>query len=162
MRVFITMLALALAAGCSQKQRVSAKAPSFQVRLVADAPAAGSQEMMFTRKQQDGSITQEVLHLQGPVLLSEAAVKATWIWKRGDVVGIDITLTDAGRRQLADLTRQNIGRRIAIIIDGRVRCAPKIVGEIDNGTFTVTSDWSLEEVDEVARRFDAGGAKRSH
>ena len=136
------------------------KGPTLEVRLVTEAPSADSDAMMLTNKQQNGSPTQEVVHVKRTLLLSQAAVRAVWVWKRGEVVGIDITLTDAAKTQLAELTRQNVGKRLAIVIDGRLRSAPKIMDEIDNGSFTVTSDWTLAEVQQLADRFEAAGAER--
>jgi preprotein translocase subunit SecD len=164
-QVLVALTALALTLGCRQEvtpaDGTALKPATLQVRLILDAPVGDSEEMTFTNKDRFGARTQEMLHVGRTELLNESAVKATWIWKRGEVVGMDITLTDQGRKQLADLTRRNIRKRVAIVIDGRVRSAPKIDDEISNGRFTVTSDWSLGEVDQLAQRFEAGGAMRS-
>ena len=149
------MLALVLASGCGAKQAVTAaRTPSLQVRLVADEPSGSSESFTFTNGQ-------EVVHLQGAVLLDETAVTATWIWQRGSTVGIDLTLTGPGKVRLAERTRENIGKRVGIIIDGRLRSVAEITGEVSSGMLTVTSDWTLEEVDKLAREFDSTGTERS-
>jgi preprotein translocase subunit SecD len=44
-----------------------------------------------------------------------------------------ITLTAEGRRKFGDMTEAAIGRKIAIVIDGRIMSAPIIIGPIRNG-----------------------------
>ena len=137
-----------------------AKGPRLEVRLIAETPVAGSESMAVTNRQSNSGMTAEVIHVERAVLLDEASVRAVWVWKRGNVVAMDIELTDSAKTTLADLTREDAGKRLAILIDGRIRCTPKIVGEMENGSFTVASDWTLSEVQGLADRFQAAGAKR--
>lgn len=157
MRYLVMLLVVALIAGCGEKQGgaggASTKAPSLQLRLLAEQPSTSSEAVTFTNGQQ-------VLYAQQAVLLDETSGSATWIWQRGHVVGMDLTLTGAGKARLGNLTRHNIGKRMAIVIDGRLRSAPKIENEWSS-TLTVVSDWSFKEANEVAREFDAVGTERS-
>ena len=72
-----------------------------------------------------------------------------------DVPNIEFTLNEAGGETLARGTRRNVGRRLAIVLDGVVQSAPVIQGEIResgeiNGRFT------REEAEELARVLRAG------
>jgi preprotein translocase subunit SecD len=51
---------------------------------------------------------------------------------------VAITFTAAGKAALAALTRAHVGKKLAIILDGRIHSAPVIGGPIDGGKVTIT------------------------
>lgn len=67
---------------------------------------------------------------------------------RGSI--IRIVLTPVGAHKLADLTRRNIGRRLAIFVDDKLACAPMIVSEIDSNEAYITADYRREEAERIA------------
>ncbi len=72
------------------------------------------------------------------------------------VASIGFTTTDDGARTFAQVTGNNIGRRMAIILDGRVFSAPNIQGRIPNGRGEITGMNSLEEAKDLAIVLRAG------
>ena len=72
------------------------------------------------------------------------------------VASIGFTTTDDGARTFARVTGNNIGRRMAIILDGRVFSAPNIQGRIPNGRGEITGMNSLEEAKDLAIVLRAG------
>ncbi|MEZ0297161.1 MAG: protein translocase subunit SecD [Candidatus Methylacidiphilales bacterium] len=50
----------------------------------------------------------------------------------------------------ANLTGENVGRQLAIVLDNEVKSAPEIKGRIDGGRATITGDFTLEEAQELA------------
>ncbi len=63
---------------------------------------------------------------------------------------IEVTFTPNGRRQFADVTRQSINKRLAIIINGQVVSAPVIKSEISGGTAMISGDFSPSEAKELS------------
>lgn len=57
-----------------------------------------------------------------------------------------ITFTDNGRKKFREITYDNIGRQLAIVIDGKVYSAPNIASEIPSGRSQVTGCITKEEV----------------
>jgi preprotein translocase subunit SecD len=46
---------------------------------------------------------------------------------------IDFTLTDEGAKRFGEVTRDNIGHRLAIVLDGELYSAPNIQSPIETG-----------------------------
>jgi len=62
-----------------------------------------------------------------------------------------LTLTPSGAARLEALTRDWIGRRAAIIIDGDIRVTPVIRSAIAGGRASITVD-NRDEADQLAKR----------
>ncbi|MBE0544149.1 MAG: hypothetical protein IH623_22650 [Verrucomicrobia bacterium] len=58
---------------------------------------------------------------------------------------IDFVLTPAGAAAFARVTRDNVGRRLAMVLDGEVQTAPVIRSPIDTGRAQITGDFDLAE-----------------
>ena len=63
---------------------------------------------------------------------------------------VAITLSDEGAKKFADLTAANIGKQIAITLDGQVLTAPVVQQAITGGQAVITGSNSLEEAKELA------------
>ena len=55
-----------------------------------------------------------------------------------------------------ELTRKNVGKRMAIYLDGGVISAPVVREAISGGKAQITGDFSLEEAKELVQRLNAG------
>src|SRR5438552_7749741 len=102
--------------------------PVFQVRLVIDRPTAESEEMTITRTDAAGGTTREVLQVQRTPLLDHKAVRSASVQTSAPTGApeIQVTFTDKGAQRFAEITRQNIGKRLAIVVDGKLLSAPVI------------------------------------
>jgi len=65
-----------------------------------------------------------------------------------------------GSKRLAKLTKENIGRRLAIIFEEKVLMAPKIKEAIPNGELVITGKFSRDELIDLELMFKAGGSVR--
>ncbi|MEK7707298.1 MAG: protein translocase subunit SecD, partial [Verrucomicrobiota bacterium] len=63
---------------------------------------------------------------------------------------IDFALNSDGAALFADITRENIGRRLAIVLDGELYSAPVIQGEIPSGRGQITGSFDLQAAFELA------------
>ncbi len=75
------------------------------------------------------------------VLLTEADVaKASVIEVKGRPA-IELVMNDDARRKLLHLTQDNVGRRLGVVIDGHLLCAPKIEEPNATGVIVVTGQF---------------------
>ena len=69
---------------------------------------------------------------------------------------ISMQMSAAGAKTWRRLTANNVGRRIAIVLDNYVYSAPNVEGEIPNGNSSITGDFTLEEAKDLANILKAG------
>ncbi len=63
---------------------------------------------------------------------------------------VEFTLTDEGRKKFADVTSNNKGRALAILIDDKIRSAPVINEPITGGSARISGSFSMEEANDLA------------
>jgi preprotein translocase subunit SecD len=69
---------------------------------------------------------------------------------------VSVELNPAGARAFAALTEANVGRRLAIILDGNVHSAPVIRERIPSGQAQITGGFTSEEATDLAIVLRAG------
>lgn len=69
---------------------------------------------------------------------------------------VNFSLDAEGARQFAEMTKHNIGRALAIVLDGQVITAPVIQGVIGNGSGQISGHFTSEEASELALLLRAG------
>ncbi len=69
---------------------------------------------------------------------------------------INLEFDDEGSDLFAELTRQNIGQRIAIYLDGIPISAPVVQSEITQGRAVISGGFTLPEAKELVQRLNAG------
>ena len=74
----------------------------------------------------------------------------------GSEVKVDFTMNAEGAKTWARMTRENVDRCIAIILDGYVRSYPRVANEITGGSTEVTGDFTIEEADDLANILKSG------
>jgi len=72
---------------------------------------------------------------------------------------ISFTMSPSSARAFAELTKNNVGRQAAILIDGRRISAPVIREPILGGAGQISGHLSFEEAREMAIRLSSGAAK---
>jgi SecD/SecF fusion protein len=63
---------------------------------------------------------------------------------------IDFQMTSEGASLFADVTTQNTGRQLAIVLDGELKSAPSIRGAIVTGRGEISGNYDLKEAFELA------------
>jgi preprotein translocase subunit SecD len=69
---------------------------------------------------------------------------------------VSVDFNAAGARAFADLTDSNVGRRLAIVLDGNVHSAPQIRERIPSGRAQITGGFTSEEATDLAIVLRAG------
>ena len=73
---------------------------------------------------------------------------------RGNVV--NMRMNDSGAQAWATLTRNNIGRPIAIVLDNNVYSFPNVNNEITGGSSEITGNFTPEEANDLANVLKSG------
>jgi preprotein translocase subunit SecD len=132
----------------------STNSPVFQIRLVLDAPSGDSEQMSIISRK-------EVVNVQKTVLIDESALKS--VQATTDKQGypqIDLTFSGEGRKRFAEVTRQNVGKRLAFIGAGRLYCAPVIKTEISGGKAMIVGFSSQQEAKDLSAKIGEAISKR--
>lgn len=74
----------------------------------------------------------------------------------GSEVKVDFNMNSEGAKTWARMTRENVNRCIAVVLDGYVRSYPRVVGEIPTGSTEITGDFTIEEADDLANILKSG------
>ncbi len=69
---------------------------------------------------------------------------------------ITFKMTSEGAEKFAKITRENIGKKLAITLDGVVQTAPQINTEIPSGNGVITGNYTVEEAKATATLLNAG------
>jgi protein-export membrane protein SecD len=69
---------------------------------------------------------------------------------------VSLRFDDEGTKLFAGLTKKNLGKTLAIFLDGQVVSAPTVQSEITNGEAVITGDFSVEEAKKLAGRLNEG------
>ena len=69
---------------------------------------------------------------------------------------VSMSMNTDGARRWALLTKQNIGKSIAIVLDGYVYSAPNVINEITGGNSQITGHFTPEEAKDLANVLKSG------
>ena len=69
---------------------------------------------------------------------------------------VSMSMNTEGARRWAVLTKQNIGKEIAIVLDGYVYSAPRVNGEITGGNSQITGNFTPELTKDLANVLKSG------
>ena len=105
--------------------------------------------MEFKLKNDDGTL--------GETLLTGSALKKADV--SYDNLGrpqISFEMTQEGAAAFAKITRENIGKQLAITLDGVEQTAPRINSEIPSGNGVITGNYTVDEAKGTATLLNAG------
>jgi SecD/SecF fusion protein len=152
--------------GLSEEDKDSARAniqraAFLEFRMVhpksADLISQGLTEpgyQLMRVKEEDGQTGQG--HVETMLVQKKAAMTGKYIKSAGvtrDAVGqaeIEFTLTSDGASIFGDLTEQNVGQRMAIVLDGELLSAPVIQNPITGGSGVITGNFTDKSAHDLA------------
>ncbi len=111
----------------------------------------GCELLRREEKLRDGSKRVEQIIVRKKADLSGSIIKNAQV-VRGNLgePQIDFTLNSDGTERFGEITRANVGRRMAIILDGVLYSAPVIQSAIETGRGQITGQFDLPEAFELA------------
>ncbi|MBQ2344297.1 MAG: protein translocase subunit SecDF, partial [Prevotella sp.] len=69
---------------------------------------------------------------------------------------VSMSMNTEGARRWAALTKANVGKAIAIVLDGVVYSAPRVNGEIDGGQSSISGNFTIEDTKDLANTLKSG------
>ncbi len=69
---------------------------------------------------------------------------------------VSMSMNSDGARRWAELTKANVGKAIAIVLDGVVYSAPRVNGEISGGNSQITGNFTIEDTKDLANTLKSG------
>ena len=125
---------------CSEEQRAT-----LEFRIAEDEAGPGLTEAAF-----GPAGTRFYLHRE--VLVNESDVDSAYVTLHEGRPAVGVLFTAAGSRKWEELTGQNVGKRCAMILNGDLVSAPRIMAPVPVGRAIVAGDFTEAEADRVARR----------
>ena len=69
---------------------------------------------------------------------------------------VSMSMNSDGARRWASLTKANVGRAIAIVLDGSVYSAPRVSNEITGGNSEISGNFTIEDTKDLANTLKSG------
>ncbi len=133
------------------------------IKLIGETPQLDfRQEVSIEELQKKLNIDAKNLNIQGPQfdrtdLTGKYLKRATVSFDQfGNTPQVSLEFDSAGTKLFADLTKKNLGKRIAIYLDGTPISAPTVQAEITNGKAVITGGFTLPEAKQLAQRLNSG------
>ena len=123
----------------------------FELRAVADAATDETKE--YSMPQRNGDSEKILLH--SATLLDRTAIKSAAIERESnDTIGILITLTESGGKRFGEITTKYAGKRLGIILDGKLHSTPVVRDPILGGSLTLTGNFTKLEATELVKKLN--------
>ncbi len=85
-----------------------------------------------------------------PLLTGDSIKKAYMSFDQYNQPAVSLEFTPEGSKVFADVTRRNVGRNLAIVLDGKVQSAPQIREPITGGRASITGHFTVTEAQDLA------------
>jgi RNA polymerase sigma factor (sigma-70 family) len=124
----------------------------FQVQLVADEPGQDTEPMTNSASGAKG----DTLHVNKTPLLDYTAIRSVNVTKNAESGEPEIhaDLSDEGRELFAAVTKENLNKRLAIVMNGQLYRAPVIRSEIADGKVLITGNFTEEEAQQLVAKIN--------
>lgn len=133
-------------------KEILGKPAVLQFAIVKDT-YNGYQDTQLNTLQKEGK------HVLGPVLLTGdkiTSAKATYGGQLGQTPQVSMSFNNEGAMRFAQITAQNVNKRLAIVLDNKIITAPKIDESIPDGKAEIRGIKSIDEAKEIALVLNTG------
>ncbi len=141
-------------------KRLIGRTAQLRFQIVSEDPNAAGLEHLsgveydaFTKTETEVSYAVERTVLMSGEVISDARHRPGQF---GDSPYVSITLNGRGARIFERITSENVQRRLAIVLDGKVQSAPVIRERIGGGRAVITGSFDLDEARDLAIVLRAG------
>lgn len=141
MKIIFSICLLVLIFSCSDtKEKTESVVLEFRIAEVEPAP--GLTEMTVQN-------TKEKFYLHDEVLLNNEDFKSAeyTLWQGRP--GVKLIMTEKGKEKWADITEQNIGNHIGMVLNNELVSAPLVRAKIDVGIAIIQGIFTEEEAKKI-------------
>jgi preprotein translocase subunit SecD len=118
-------LTLSLFGACATRQEAAVACPAIEMRAVADTKTNSTRAVTV-----DDTTT--IITSRTPLVSTGDITSASASRSGGEWI-LHFDLTEEAAKRLHDYTAQHVGDKLALLVDGKVRGAPRIAGAITGG-----------------------------
>ncbi len=119
----------------------------LECRFAETSPGPDLTEMAFEP-------TGEKFYLHQQVEITELDVISARVVQGNEPPVVELNFTPEGTIRLAQLTASNVGRCLAMLVDGKLVSAPLIKAEIPGGRALIMGKFTLEEATQIAEKIN--------
>ncbi|HML61558.1 MAG TPA: protein translocase subunit SecD [Solidesulfovibrio sp.] len=117
----------------------------------------GDELSVLRHRNPDGSYLERPIVLRADaVMTGETISDARANFDNSNRAYVGLSFTPSGARQFERVTGENVKKRLAIVLDGKVYSAPTIQEKISGGRASITGNFSTEEARDLAIVLRAG------
>jgi protein-export membrane protein SecD len=127
--------------------------------LKGDSEVLKDYEVLYTQQKDERGIRREatpILVKRQPELTGAGLTDAFVGYGPSGFPEVNFVLNKEGAAKFAEVTEKNIGKRLAIVLDGVVKSAPVIRDRIPDGRGQISGDFTMDEAKELAVVLRAG------
>ncbi|MGE4193470.1 MAG: protein translocase subunit SecD [Pseudodesulfovibrio sp.] len=126
-------------------------------KAVEGVMAPGRELSVLLHRQADGNYAESPIVLKkDAVLTGEYVTDAQVRLDQWNTPYVSLTFNTRGAKVFTDLTTENVNKRMAIVLDGKVYSAPVIRERIAGGSASITGNFTREEARDLAVVLRAG------
>ncbi len=118
-----------------------------KLKLALEAKIPDDYELKYTQDDNEAILLEKKASLTGDAI-SNASVRFDQSQFNEPVVSLQFN--PAGAKTFAELTSNNIGKRLAIVLDGKVQSAPRIKEAIPQGEAVITGRFDIKQAQDLA------------
>jgi preprotein translocase subunit SecD len=142
MRLSLAVLLVVASGGCANWRFWERSVP-VEFKIGESKPADGLSEQTVAGSDQ-------TVYLHPKAALTNADIASATVKPASEGFGVEVVFTEEGRKAFANLTKNNVEKHLAIIVDGEIVSAPIIKSPIATGAALITGDFSEEEANRIA------------
>ena len=118
-------LMICLCLACATRHEAGASCPAIEMSVVADTQADSTKTVTLND-------TTTILISRTPLVATGDITGAT-ASQTEDQWGLNFTVTDDAAKRVHEFSKQNVGRNLALVVDGKVHGTPRIASAIIDG-----------------------------
>jgi preprotein translocase subunit SecD len=130
---------LSILFGCTENEKVT-----LEFRIAEDEPAPDLTEIAFEP-------TGETFYLHNEVLVNQHDVESAAVMMQQGQSAVELILTSEGAEKFKELTAQNVGKRCAMVLNGKFLSAPVIRDTILGGRAIINGIFTEAEAEDIAK-----------
>ena len=116
---------------------------TLEFRLAETSPADGLTEYLMKN-------SNESLYLHPEILITNLDIDSCYADEHLGRNIISIIFNEKGKEKFAKLTGENVGKRVAMLLDSKLIIAPKIMAPITAGRAEISGNFTEEEAEKLA------------
>ena len=122
---------------------------------------APNTQVLITRNLRDKDTKIGTIIHKAPLLSGDILDDASVVFDNMNFPAVKLTFNFIGAKGFARVTKNNIGKQLAIVLDKQVISAPLIKDSIDGGSALITGNFSIDEANELAILLKSGSLPAS-